>query len=293
MSGNRQPSGQQPEFFSAQVSDARRFYLDLAPSRRQALVVVCGGCERSAPDYVIDRGSFPYCSIEFVAGGRGTLVLNGQEHPLLPGSVFTYGPQIAQRIETNGDDPLVKYFVDFAGSRALALLTRRDLAPGSFCHVYALGEIEAVFDALVHDGCKGTGFATELCSTLLEYLVLKIAESRVPGHTGQTPALATYLRCRQHIIDNCDTLMSLDQVARENMVDRAYLCRLFRRYDHQTPHQFLMRRKMHLAAERLQQSELLVKQVAAQLGFADPFHFSRTFKRVLGLSPEAFRKQQR
>ncbi len=76
-------------------------------------------------------------------------------------------------------------------------------------------------------------------------------------------------------------------------MDRAYLCRLFRRYDHQTPHQFLMRRKMHLAAERLQQSDLLVKQVAAQLGFADPFHFSRTFKRVLGLSPEAFRQQQR
>ena len=87
--------------------------------------------------------------------------------------------------------------------------------------------------------------------------------------------------------------MSLEQVARECLVDRAYLCRLFRRYDHQTPHQFLMRRKMHLAAERLQQPELLVKQVAAQLGFADPFHFSRTFKRVFGLSPEAFRQQQR
>ena len=26
----------------------------------------------------------------------------------------------------------------------------------------------------------------------------------------------------------------------------------FRRYEHQTPHQFLMRRKMHIAAERLQ-----------------------------------------
>ena len=54
-----------------------------------------------------------------------------------------------------------------------------------------------------------------------------------------------------------------------------------------------MRRKMHLAAELLQQPDILVKQVAAQLGFADPFHFSRTFKRVFGLSPDAFRQQQR
>jgi AraC-like DNA-binding protein len=73
-------------------------------------------------------------------------------------------------------------------------------------------------------------------------------------------------------------------------VDAAYLCRLFRRYDHQTPYQFLLRLKMNLAAERLQNPGVLVKQVAAELGFHDPFHFSRAFKSILGLSPEAFRR---
>ncbi len=54
-----------------------------------------------------------------------------------------------------------------------------------------------------------------------------------------------------------------------------------------------MRRKMHVAAQRLQDSEALVKQVSARLGFTDPFHFSRSFKRIFGLSPEAFRQHQR
>jgi AraC-like DNA-binding protein len=40
----------------------------------------------------------------------------------------------------------------------------------------------------------------------------------------------------------------------------------------------------------LQNPELLVKQAAAQLGFNDPFHFSRAFKKVFGLSPEEFRR---
>jgi AraC-like DNA-binding protein len=35
---------------------------------------------------------------------------------------------------------------------------------------------------------------------------------------------------------------------------------------------------------------VLVKQVAAELGFDDPFHFSRAFKNIFGLSPEAFRR---
>jgi len=39
----------------------------------------------------------------------------------------------------------------------------------------------------------------------------------------------------------------------------------------------------------LQQPGALVKQVAEEAGFTDPFHFSRVFTSVFGLSPTAFR----
>jgi AraC-like DNA-binding protein len=84
-------------------------------------------------------------------------------------------------------------------------------------------------------------------------------------------------------------LQTLDQIAAERHVNKAYLCRLFHRYDQQTPYQFLLRLKMNHAAEQLQQPGMLVKQVAEQAGFADPFHFSRVFRAVLGLSPARFR----
>jgi AraC-like DNA-binding protein len=47
---------------------------------------------------------------------------------------------------------------------------------------------------------------------------------------------------------------------------------------------------MNLAAERLQTPDVLIKEVAVELGFHDPFHFSRAFKSIFGLSPEAFRR---
>jgi AraC-like DNA-binding protein len=84
-------------------------------------------------------------------------------------------------------------------------------------------------------------------------------------------------------------LNTQDQVARECHVAPAYLCRLFRRYDHQTCYQYLMRLKLNEATELLQDPGLLVKQVATKLGFTDYFHFSRMFKKVFGLPPEAFR----
>jgi AraC-like DNA-binding protein len=279
-----------PDFFSPQVFQARRFYLDLAPSPRQPLAVVCGGLEYAVADYAIDREDFPYFSIEFVARGKGTLTLSGQTAPLLPGTVFTYGPGVPHRMINDRDDPLVKYFVDFSGRRAAALLRDHALTPGTIGRAVSTGEIQRIFDDLIQNGSRSTRLTTQLCSVLLEYLILKICESLSKWEAAQSPAYATYERCRQYIQANYPRLTGLPQVARQCHVVPAYLCRLFRRYDHQTPYQYLMRLKMNLAAERLQVPGLLVKQVAAELGFEDPFHFSRAFKSVLGLSPEAFRR---
>jgi AraC-like DNA-binding protein len=279
-----------PDFFSRQVRAAQRFYLDLAPPTSAPLAVVCGGREHCATDYAIHRATFPYYSIEFVAQGKGRLILAGRSHDLLPGSVFSYGPDVPHDIATDPAAPLVKYFVDFAGSQAEAMLQRYGPAPGETGHVFLPAEVQGIFDHLIENGLRGTRFSPDLCVTFLQALTLKIAESLVPAGAAQTPAFITYQRCRRYIQDHYRRLRSLEEIARRCHVDPAYLCRIFRRYDHQTPYQFLTRLKMNHAAERLQDPGLLVKQVAAELGFQDPFHFSRVFKRVLGLSPDSFRR---
>ncbi len=53
-----------------------------------------------------------------------------------------------------------------------------------------------------------------------------------------------------------------------------------------------MRLKMNDAASLLTQPGALVKNVASDLGFANPFHFSRLFKSVFAVSPEMFRSMR-
>ena len=50
----------------------------------------------------------------------------------------------------------------------------------------------------------------------------------------------------------------------------------------------LVRLKMRHAADLLNNGHALVKDVAATVGFQDPYHFSRVFKSVYGVSPKAF-----
>jgi AraC-like DNA-binding protein len=290
----RKPSGKgrptAPEFFSADVAKARRFYLDLNPPKNRRLVVVCGGLEHCTPDYAIRRDTFPFYSIEYVARGRGEVKLKGRPFSLQPGRLFSYGPGIPHHIIGEAADPLVKYFVDFAGTHATVLLRSCGLSPGRVSEVFPANALQPLFDELIQAGLQVRRESAVLCAKFLECLALRITGARAPLEgVVETHAFATYQQCRRHIEQHNLRLRTLEQIASECHVNNAYLCRLFRRYDSQSPYQYLLRLKMNYAAERLQQPSALVKQVAEESGFADPFHFSRVFTSVFGLSPTAFR----
>lgn len=51
--------------------------------------------------------------------------------------------------------------------------------------------------------------------------------------------------------------------------------------------------KLQLAAEMLISTGLTLAQVAARFGYVDPFHFSRRFKALNGMSPDAYRRHYR
>jgi AraC-like DNA-binding protein len=282
--------GKVPAFFSKQVLEANRFYLDTHSRGRRPLAVVCGGCEHCEADYKISRDDFPFHSVEFVARGRGTLSLQGQTVSLLPGVVFSYGPRVPHTIASDADRPLVKYFVDFTGPQAGRILSEHGLAPGTVVQVASPDAILRIFDDLIANGTEGSRYSPSICATLVELLVLKIAEAKLVDQTCHTPAFATYQTCREFIRGNYLVLKTLEEIAEACHVDEAYLCRLFRRFDSQSPYQYLMRLKMSEAARRLQRQSKLTKEIAYDLGFDNSFHFSRVFKRVFGLSPKAFRQ---
>ena len=181
------------------MAEARRFYLDLNPPAVSPLAVVSGGCDHCAPDYSIQRASFPYYGVEFVARGKGTVRLGRREYPLHPGRLFSYGPGVRQHITTDPRQPFVKYFVDFSGRRALELLRSCRLPPGRALQVFAPGEVQVVFDEIIRNGQRNTRASAAICAKLMECLFLKIEESRMTLAGGESLALASYLKCREHI----------------------------------------------------------------------------------------------
>ncbi|HXE43207.1 MAG TPA: AraC family transcriptional regulator [Candidatus Baltobacteraceae bacterium] len=279
-----------PEFFSRQVSEARRFYLNLKPAKTTPLSVVSGGFEHCLPDYRIQRPSFPFFSIEYVVRGAGSLRLNHRHYRMQPGLVYSYGPGVRHTMSADPEAAPSKYFLNFAGPQSKAILRACRLPLGSVSQLALPHELQNLFDELIHCAQRGRPGAHELCAKLLECVAMRIAESQIPHESVETLSLLSYQNCRKHIEENFQRLKTLEQIAAECHLDAAYLCRLFQRYDHQSPYKFLMRLKMNLAAEWLEKPGALVKQVAERAGFRDQFHFSRAFKNVLGVPPNTFRR---
>jgi AraC-like DNA-binding protein len=285
MRSPRPTPAEAPAFVSAQVTAARRFYLNLKPRPTRGLTVVCGGWEECAIDYTIDRKTFPYPSVEFVAAGRGDLVLAGKRHELSPGTLFSYGPGISHRIRTSADAPLKKYFVNFAGGRASTLLRDSDLKPGTLARLGTTTEVRNAFDTLVRFGTLHDRHTARTCALQLELLLLSAIRANQPSSPSARRSMATFERCRAHIEQHFLELTTLQQSAAACHVDEAYLCRLFQRFQGETPYRYLQRLQMQWAAERF-------TRPAASSGRSQPIfasiQFSRTFKRIHGVSPTAF-----
>lgn len=71
----------------------------------------------------------------------------------------------------------------------------------------------------------------------------------------------------------------------------SYLAKIFVRYTGMSPSKYIREYRMKIARQLLRNPDLSVAAVCEMVGYTDPFHFSRTFKKVSGLSPSEFRSR--
>ncbi len=271
---------------SQQVTGARCFFLNLAPNRREPLTLTMGGREHCNPDYAILRRGFPFYVLEYVHAGQGTLRLDRRRHALRPGVIFAYAPTTDCEIHNDPHDPMVKYFLGLAGSGVATRLRRCGIPPGGVRQLAAHAEVTSVMEDLVREGQRSGALAGRICATLFELLLLKIEDSSTLVSQASEPAREAFLRCKAMMDAQAESLGSLEEIARATGVEASSVCRWFRQYQGSSPYQYLLRRKMNLAAEYLVEHGGLVKEVAQRVGFADPYHFSRAFKAVHGVAPQ-------
>lgn len=97
----------------------------------------------------------------------------------------------------------------------------------------------------------------------------------------------------RHIETYAEQKLSIAALSRVAAMSPYHFLRTFRQVTGVTPHQFILRTRLHRAALRLHSDDEQVAAIAFDCGFNDLSTFNRRFRRVIGVTPGDYRNRRR
>ena len=104
-----------------------------------------------------------------------------------------------------------------------------------------------------------------------------------PAATRRMPAVFEYIDAR------LGSDLNLGELSELVAMSKFHFLRTFKHASGMTPHQYILGRRLRAAAAALRATEKPVAEVALDQGFGDLSTFNHSFRRVMGVTPTAFR----
>jgi AraC family transcriptional regulator len=124
---------------------------------------------------------------------------------------------------------------------------------------------------------------------LMLELLAQIARREMGRPSGPPPRWL--VSARAHLADQWRTPPSAETLAREAGVHRVHLVRSFRDHFGCTLRGYVRRRRVARAVGMLSGTRVPLSQVAAECGFADQAHLTRSVQQALGVTPLTLRRR--
>jgi len=157
-----------------------------------------------------------------------------------------------------------------------------------------LEQLAIAITAGLRDGTAEDGLYIEtLAQTLAVHLARMHCSRSRPVRTPRFDTIPgpKMRRLIEFIEENLDRNLSLETMAAEVIVSPRYLPRAFKTAIGQSPHRYVLARRIERAKELLRSTDMPIVDVALASGFSSQSHLSNWFLREVGISPAAYRRQ--
>lgn len=248
---------------------------------------------------------------EIVFAERESLVCtaDGREIILEEGEVLFHKPNEHHVLMANGrKDPLVRVVSFECKSEAMRFFEEKKLRPDECCLrlLYSVFEEgEKTFDMAESDPDRQrmellpapTLGGEQLIKNYLELFLISLMRSLTETEQGNPVFIEkSELQGRlvSHIIrmmdENLTGSLRVEDIARQTNYSRAYIFREFKRATGKSIIAYYNERRIRRSAELLSTTALSVREIAECLGFDTPNYFSKSFKRIIGVTPTVYKR---
>lgn len=209
-----------------------------------------------------------------------------------PGSVFGnwVGTSFVLSAHPPGTGDAVEVpWIRLFGPAAGALVDALGLTPGRpYRNARSPETVHRIIGELIELGARQPEGAAFRAATLLYELPLACGPP--PGEVQPPTSLAE--RARDAMERSVALGMNIKQVCRAFGVGRTTLFTAFKEVFGQSPMEVLNSIRIERAQELLRDTDLSMAEVAAASGYAELSYFGRRFRRQVGATPSAYRRQQ-
>ena len=245
-------------------------------------------CQR--PQGCVDNILF-YC-----VQGKGYYTLDGHTFTLNPNQ-YVIVPATDKPLVywSDTEDPWSIYWVHFTSDALQAFNRAYHIVPEQGPQYIPHNEKgiriwEEMYENLSRGYSTENLMNTNLC---LYHLIATFVFSQQQNQNSSSPEKAIIRETIDYMKNNLDKTIRIEDFADLNKYSVSHFSKLFRLTTGMSPIEYFIHLKMQKACQLLYTEDSRVKQIAALLGYDDPYYFSRLFKKYMNTSPETYRKSVR
>ncbi|MEI6537128.1 MAG: helix-turn-helix domain-containing protein [Verrucomicrobiaceae bacterium] len=256
--------------------------------------VVCLGWFPGARGHGIERPrGLDECIMIFCTKGKGWLETDGRRVVVGAGDVLIIPPNKAHAYHADEEDPWSIHWAHFSGTAAASYASL--LPPHEHVMMLPAGDFKEIANMFRESyRLASTGFTERtllLVSHILRHALGILFFQIGTSLRGRVRSIAHDLtKSIEFMRANVACSLTLQELSRHAGLSPARFSSLFRDQTGSSPVEHHIRLRMQAACHYLDTTALSVKEVAAELGYDDPYYFSRIFQKTLGCSPLAYRR---
>lgn len=257
------------------------------------LNVTCYGHETCNKKHYWGPGIRDYYLIHYVISGKGIFKTGENVYKINAGEAFVIEPEAISYYEADNDDPWEYIWIGFSGLKSAHYVSQ--ISPKNSCPILYCkkdNKLEQCIGEMLSYSYEQCGRDIILQSYLYKFIYLLIQSVDINRNTTQKYIAEKYVEdAAIYISNNYSNDIKVYDIAKYVNITRAYLFRLFKKYLHTSPQQFLINFRIEKASELLKNPSFTIGNVARSVGYTDVLLFSKIFKKITGISPSEYRKQ--
>ena len=241
--------------------------------------------------------------IKLVKSGRLTARVDAKPITAEEGEIIFINPyEIHSNLYVNGEEgvyDLLILDIDFFEKAGISAIDLRKIFSEKKMRFNNLIKNQEASDVL-HRLAESSAFETDCeklyaSALLLEFFALLIqSETSTVDGINQYESVSFFRSIEPAVMkirDEYFNKLSGEDLAKMCGMSRYHFCRVFKRVMGATPVQYQTQYRLHIADVLLQNHDLSISEVAAQVGFEDEAYFSRCYKKFRGISPKKGRNK--